>query len=788
MPVSEPMETGADMGGEAPMDFGGDAGEQDPSQAPAPEGSNDMPFDKEPFDAGVEADEESDPKKFIEQLTGKLGQSLRKYTEEQGQPDFELEKFAINSVLSATHTSEMDSEDQKDIIKKVKEAGKNDDVSQETNPPADENPPMEEPAQEPVEEPTGEEGLEEYHIYESMDNLFVNPKKNNMFQEGSNDILDEADRCTRIAKRKYDVWPSAYASGAVVKCRKGKIWKGIKEEDLKEIADYKNMTDEQLDEKWSEKYKKSIDCNNPKGFSQKAHCQGKKKHDESIEEAAKKTNFSKEKKSGLHGWFSRRGGEGSKGWVDCNTCVDGKCKPCGRKEGEKRSEYPSCRPTPGSCKSKGRGKSWGKKSANESEYNIYENLDNMEESNNYMFWQNLKSINDDATEILGMNPHEVDELLSNGHDWAVEHVVTTKDDVEEVYHFLEYNMEAKPEMMSENREMQNYMFFASLKTIVHASSELLEMDEDMVDSVLSNGHGWAIDHIATSADDMEEVYHFLANTLNAYDGDTEGGYEDEYGNVENINMNEAEYKGKTVKLGKPTKGDVKKFKVYVKNKKGRVVKVNFGDPNMEIKRDNPKRRKSFRARHKCAQAKDRTTPKYWSCKMWSRRPVSKIVSEKTNEVNENLFKSNKNSTFDKLFLKKKLNETFNQNDKMSEPITKPITKPATTPSETPSRKNKPFLPQPNIPVPPKAIKEGKSNFEIYHKTLASCLDEIKDYAIARGFDPIEFGTFDVEHVNYGTTKRITLPLMVNGEPNRKRLFAQIYRMDSGNYELNMYVS
>jgi hypothetical protein len=68
-----------------------------------------------------------------------------------------------------------------------------------------------------------------------MDNLFVNPKKNNMFQEGSNNILDEADRCTRIAKRKYDVWPSAYASGAVVKCRQGKIWKNVNENYLQEL-------------------------------------------------------------------------------------------------------------------------------------------------------------------------------------------------------------------------------------------------------------------------------------------------------------------------------------------------------------------------------------------------------------------------------------------------------------------------------------------------------------------------------------------------------------------------
>lgn len=659
-PSAEPMPmddmAGGDMAEPAPMDDMG--------------GASDKPFDDEPFDAGVEADEETDPKKFIEQLTGKLGQSLRKYTEEQGQPDFELEKFAINSLLSATHTSEMDAEDQKDIINKVRTAGEGDEEPSpegDMDMPSDEAP-LEEPMgdEAPAEEPAGEEGLEEYSIYENMDNLFVNPKKNNMFQEGSNDILDESDRCTRIAKRKYDVWPSAYASGAVVKCRQGKIWKGIKEEDLNEIADYKNMTDEQLDE------------------------------------AAKKTDFSKEKESGLHGWFSRRGGKGkSQGWVDCNTCRDGKCKPCGRKEGEKRSKYPSCRPTPGACKSNGRGDSWGKKAANESEYNVYENLENMGESNNYMFWQNLKSINDNAAEILGMNMHEVDNLLSDGHSWAVEHVITSKDDVEEVYHFLEYNMEVEPSMMAENRDSTNYMFFASLKTIFHATSEIMEMDEDMVDSMLSDGHGWAIDHIATAADDMEEVYHFLANTLDAYDGDTDAGYEDEFGNVEAISLNEAKYKGRTVKLGKPMKGDVKKFKVFVKNKSGNVVKVNFGDPNMEIRRDNPKRRKSFRARHKCAQAKDRTKPKYWSCRMWSRKPVSKMVEE-------GLSNSEKFSIFDKMYLKGKLHETFNQDDTMNEPMTKPA--PVVTPTEkpvvTPSRKDKPFLPMPEVTPDPKAKNNG----------------------------------------------------------------------------------
>jgi hypothetical protein len=72
-------------------------------------------------------------------------------------------------------------------------------------------------------------------------------------------------------------------------------------------------------------------------------------------------------------------------------------------------------------------------------------------------------------------------------------------------------------------------------------------------------------------------------------------------------------------------GDVKKRKVYVRDpKSGNIKKVEFGDPNMEIKRDNPKRRKSFRARHKCHLAKDRTTAKYWSCRYWSKKPISKM--------------------------------------------------------------------------------------------------------------------------------------------------------------------
>lgn len=75
-------------------------------------------------------------------------------------------------------------------------------------------------------------------------------------------------------------------------------------------------------------------------------------------------------------------------------------------------------------------------------------------------------------------------------------------------------------------------------------------------------------------------------------------------------------KGKTLNKPFRTPGGPKKFSVYVKNDKGNVVKVNFGDPNMEIKRDDPERRKSFRARHNCDNPGPKTKARYWSCKQW----------------------------------------------------------------------------------------------------------------------------------------------------------------------------
>jgi len=100
-------------------------------------------------------------------------------------------------------------------------------------------------------------------------------------------------------------------------------------------------------------------------------------------------------------------------------------------------------------------------------------------------------------------------------------------------------------------------------------------------------------------------------------------YEDEFGSVEESILNEAEYQGRKVQLGKIMQGDIKKFKVYVKNDKGKVVKVNFGfggksakGKRMVIKKNNPERRKSFRARMNCDNPGPRWKPRYWACRTW----------------------------------------------------------------------------------------------------------------------------------------------------------------------------
>ena len=117
------------------------------------------------------------------------------------------------------------------------------------------------------------------------------------------------------------------------------------------------------------------------------------------------------------------------------------------------------------------------------------------------------------------------------------------------------------------------------------------------------------DYLLVDSEVMEEYYHLSDAT---YDDGTIAEDIEFWDDV----LEEAEYQGRKGTLNKPMKGDVKKSKGYVKNAKGNVVKVNFGDPNMRIKKSNPARRKSFRARHNCDNPGPKWKARYWSCKAW----------------------------------------------------------------------------------------------------------------------------------------------------------------------------
>ena len=98
----------------------------------------------------------------------------------------------------------------------------------------------------------------------------------------------------------------------------------------------------------------------------------------------------------------------------------------------------------------------------------------------------------------------------------------------------------------------------------------------------------------------------------------------------------AEYQGRKVELNKPRRlsGENKKFGVYVKNDKGNVVQVKFGDPNLDIKRDDPERRRNFRARHNCKSPGPKHKARYWSCKMWSAKNVSDILAKSNEHIDD----------------------------------------------------------------------------------------------------------------------------------------------------------
>jgi hypothetical protein len=496
--------------------------------------SDDKPFDDTPFDAGVEADEDEDPEKYIQQLSGKLGTTLRKYTEDKGSPDFDLEKFAINSVISATHTAEMDDEDQKDTIKKIKSSGgKEKDVNVDVN----------------VDTGNGDE-----EVVSTDDEVDVDTN--------TEENLDEVDKL-------YAPDPKFTSDLGFAPNAEGQMWEG---EDL--LSD-------------------AVMFGNDFEITEDNHEQGELKYPmffnevysiyESVSEMLQLDDNTVDLLlSDGHGWA-----------LDHIATANGQL---------------------------------------ESVYHFLDGakagISETRESNNYMFFQNLKNLRYSSYEILNMDVYAIDEMLLH-HEWMLNLMTRANDDVEEVYHFLMGSLDGYDE--EEYSEWSKPMELAGGCSVSDELGYHLDNNTPLGESIFRYGS----EKFIKLVNEVKKLYSKGLIKLNENDAFIVKDLTNEYVKIgddkfkmdfifesedASESLTEAEYQGKKVELGKPKRGGSKKFYVYVKNPKtGKVKKVSFGAKsgggNLAVKLRDPKARKAFADRHNCEQKNDKTKPGYWACRL-----------------------------------------------------------------------------------------------------------------------------------------------------------------------------
>ena len=426
------------------------------------------------------------------------------------------------------------------------------------------------------------------------------------------EIIGQKDACYHKVKSRYKVWPSAYASGALVKCRKvgAKNWgnktkneeieleevdlipggltadlRGSMEEKHKAIADIHNVSVEEIDAQVAKGTKIELEhttdeaiaheiamdhvFEDPMYYSKLEKIEGgivdETQKETTLDEKRKKSK--KRKKAGtesskektLRHWFKRKGAKGSKGgWVDCNA-PDGKggYKSCGRGEGEKRKRYPACRPTPSACKERGRGKSWGKKGSKRRKSRRNEDL--------------LRTLVREETQkaVFG-------KTISEGLAFHIDNDMPIRDNV------YRHGTSRYFSLVNEARGLWK-----------EGKLNLDEEDIEIMESDLGQFGSFAGQEVPLDFPMMIDE-----------------------------NLDEAKKKKKKKKdppIGKPTKntGGGKKYKVYVRNPKtGKIKKITYGDSKGGLKGNwnNAEARKSFASRHNCKDKKDRTKAGYWACR------------------------------------------------------------------------------------------------------------------------------------------------------------------------------
>jgi hypothetical protein len=132
------------------------------------------------------------------------------------------------------------------------------------------------------------------------------------------------------------------------------------------------------------------------------------------------------------------------------------------------------------------------------------------ETTNYMFFGNIETIHRYASSILECDLDEIDQLLDEGHNWAESHVSSAKETLSHVYNFL--TNKSDYEKVDENHK--NYMFFANLENIVRFCEDILDMDEQEIDELLTNGHNWAEDHVSAALENIQQVYDWIYSEAN----------------------------------------------------------------------------------------------------------------------------------------------------------------------------------------------------------------------------------------------------------------------------------
>ena len=323
-----------------------------------------------------------------------------------------------------------------------------------------------------------------------------------------------------------------------------------------------------MPKKWSKKYKRSIDCNNPKGFSQKAHCAGRKKQESKMSLKLEEL-------------------VGKKLTEEQFDEAAGKKDACYYKVKRRYDVWPSAYASGALVKCRKVGaKNWGNKSKKEG-----------------------------MNELQKMRPSVKKLLKQKGYSPIFQAIDTSKRQFKQMRYSRGEIQDTLIDMFGDEDPKILKKIKEGLGDRISKISKRYAKGQKKSKKALKNKKGPYQEDVfyeSTTKDGMTETHIYWES-----DGKPHG-YTFSFVNE----LNEAEYQGRKVKLGKVMQGDTKKFKVYVKNPKGNVDKVNFGQGGdakggtMRIRKSNPAARKSFRARHNCDNPGPRHKARYWSCKKW----------------------------------------------------------------------------------------------------------------------------------------------------------------------------